>query len=50
MLLSMVNTYLRDRYATLDELCAAEGVDRADLEGRLGASGFEYMPEINQFR
>ncbi len=50
MLLSMINMKLRDNNETLDELCASEDLDRADLEERLSAAGFSYMPEINQFR
>lgn len=49
MLLSVVNTKLRDCYADLDALCEDMGIDRAALEHEL-AAGFEYMPEINQFR
>lgn len=50
MLLSMINMKLRDEYLTLDELCAAEDIDRDLLESRLKAAGFDYMPEVNQFR
>lgn len=50
MLLSMVNTKLRDEYSDLDELCGALDVDKATLLEQLGAAGFDYMPEINQFR
>ena len=50
MLLSVVNTRLRDEYASLDELCAALGIDPQELASRLEAAGFTYMPEINQFR
>lgn len=50
MLLSMINMKLRDEYPSLDELCAAEDMDRAQLEKRLSDAGFIYMPEINQFR
>lgn len=50
MLLSVVNTLLRDKYPSLDELCAAEGIGRPELENRLNQAGFEYLPEINQFR
>ena len=46
MLLSVVNTKLRDCYADLEDM----GIDRAALERQLAAAGFEYMPEINQFR
>ncbi len=50
MLLSVVNTLLRDEYDSLDELCGAMDVDINSIIDKLAASGFEYMPEINQFR
>lgn len=50
MLLSVINTRLRDEYPSLEELCAALGVDARELASRLEAAGFTYMPEINQFR
>ncbi len=50
MLLSVINTKLRDEYPSLDELCASEDIDRDALCARLADAGFEYMPEINQFR
>lgn len=50
MLLSVVNTKLRDEYSTLDELCAAEDIDREQLMKKLSDAGFEYKPEQNQFR
>lgn len=49
ILLSVVNTRLRDTYADLDELCAAEDVSAADLEERLAALGCRYDPAQNQF-
>lgn len=50
MLLSAVNMKLRDEYGSLDDLCRSLDIDRAELEKRLADAGFEYMPEINQFR
>lgn len=50
MLLSVVNTALRDEYSTLDDLCGSLGIGRDELEATLAAAGFEYMPSINQFR
>lgn len=50
MLLSLVNTRLRDEYTSLAEFCSAEDIDRDLLESRLKAAGFEYIPSINQFR
>lgn len=50
MLLSVVNTKLRDEYPSLEELCKSEDVDQQQLTAALSAAGFDYMPEINQFR
>ena len=50
ILLSYINTKLRDDYSSLGALCDDLDVDRAGLEAKLSAAGFEYMPEINQFR
>lgn len=50
MLLSVINTRLRDEYPSFEELCAALGVDAQELAARLEAAGFSYMPDINQFR
>lgn len=50
MLLSVVNTLLRDRYHCLDALCDGEETCRDTLEQRLARIGYEYMPAINQFR
>lgn len=50
MLLSFVNTKLRDDYNSLDELCKSLDIDKSALTEKLRNSGFDYMPEINQFR
>ena len=50
ILLSVVNTRLRDEYDSLDALCADLGEDRAALEERLAAAGFRYDAARNQFR
>lgn len=49
MLLSYVNTKLRDDYASLDEMCDDLGIDRRELEKRLAEAGFEYSPENKKF-
>lgn len=49
MLLSAVNMYLRDRYNSLDELCADIGIERKELEAKLFQAGFEYSEELNKF-
>lgn len=49
MLLSVVNTKLRDYYSSLDELCSAENVSRAEVENQLSQAGYNYDENINQF-
>lgn len=49
ILLSYVNTQLRDHYATLAEFCAAMGADQAELEKKLRGVDYEYDPEQNAF-
>ena len=49
ILLSYVNMKLRDFYKDLDAFCAAECVDRDELEERLGDVNYDYDPETNQF-
>ncbi|MDE6537945.1 MAG: DUF4250 domain-containing protein [Muribaculaceae bacterium] len=50
MLLSMINMKLRDEYSSLDDLCKSEDLDINILSDKLKNAGFDYMPEINQFR
>lgn len=49
MLYSLVNMLLRDRYASLDELCDDFHIERAELETKLSAAGFEYSSDNNRF-
>ena len=50
LLLSVVNTRLRDEYENLDELCASLGANRVEVENKLAAVGYTYDPGQNQFR
>lgn len=50
MLLSVINTKLRDDYSNLDDLCASLDVDKAGLMERLQKAGFSYDPNTNQFK
>lgn len=50
ILLSWVNTHLRDEYPSLDALCEDLDADRAELEKTLSAVGFTYDKEQNRFR
>lgn len=49
MLLSFINTRLRDFYPGLDELCGAMSVEREFLERRLEEIDYHYDPQKNQF-
>jgi len=50
ILLSVINTKLRDYYGSLDALCDAEDIDEEELTGRLAAAGYTYDREQNRFR
>ena len=50
ILLSWINTQLRDRYDTLDALCEEEDVKKAELTAKLAELGYLYDPEQNRFR
>jgi len=49
ILLSFVNTKLRDEFDNLDDLCAALDVDARELSETLAALDYHYHPERNQF-
>ena len=50
ILLSYINTHLRDDYPSLDALCEDMDIPRAELEEKLSAVGFAYDEEQNRFR
>lgn len=49
MLLSYINTQLRDFYPTLNELCSALNLSKDELCSKLSAINYEYDEEANQF-
>lgn len=49
ILLSYVNTKLRDEYSSLDELCDALDADKEELVRRLEGVNYRYSAERNQF-
>jgi hypothetical protein len=49
ILLSYVNTQLRDHYASLEEFCASEGADCEEIVKKLRDVDYEYDPETNSF-
>lgn len=50
ILLSYVNTKLRDDYASLDDLCDSLDIDANDLCGRLARVGYSYNHKNNRFQ
>ena len=49
MLLSYINTQLRDNYPDMDELCSSLCLDRKDVDEKLASIDYEYDPEKNQY-
>lgn len=49
MLLSYVNTQLRDNYDDLVEFCASNNIDINDITGRLRTINYCYDANTNQF-
>ncbi len=49
MLMSYLNTKLRDEYKSLDALCDDMHIDRQALVEKMSQAGFEYSPEYNRF-
>lgn len=49
ILLSFVNTKLRDQYRSLDELCDDLNVNADELKARLATVGYTYDPSLNKF-
>lgn len=49
ILLSYVNTKLRDEYPSLDDLCGDLDADKEELIRRLEAVNYTYSAEQNRF-
>ena len=49
LLLSVVNTKLRDQYTSLDALCEDMQADRDELETKLQNIDYTYDENTNQF-
>ncbi|EGR5063340.1 DUF4250 domain-containing protein [Vibrio cholerae] len=51
MLMSIVNMKLRDDFGgDLDKLVNYFDIDRSALEAKLASAGFEFLPQVGQFR
>lgn len=49
MLLSYVNTKLRDNFSNLEDFCLAENSNMESIKNALSLIGYEYDPELNRF-
>lgn len=50
MLLSVVNTNLRDYYKDLDSFCEAKEISKEELTEKLASVGYQYNKDQNQFK
>ncbi|MCH5299954.1 MAG: DUF4250 domain-containing protein [Ruminococcus sp.] len=49
ILLSYINTQLRDFYPSLEELSKTLCVDKKEIETKLSLIGYEYNSDLNRF-
>ena len=49
LLLSVVNTALRDRFPTLERFCAAYMIPEDAIKEKMKGIGYTYDPDENQF-
>lgn len=49
ILMSYINTLLRDRYDSLAQLCDDMDIDITALIAKMKDAGFEYNSELNKF-
>ncbi len=49
VLLSFVNTQLRDTYDSLEDLCKSFDVEEEDILTKLSSIGYEYNEALNKF-
>ena len=50
MLLSYINTQLRDFYDSFEDLCKALDLDENEIKHKLSSIGYEYNDSLNQFK
>lgn len=50
ILLSLINTKLRDQYESLEALCDDLSITEEELVKKLKSIGYEYNNEFNQFK
>jgi hypothetical protein len=49
ILLSFINTKLRDEYHSLEDLCKSLNINQLELEDELSAIDYTYVSEQNRF-
>lgn len=49
MLLSYINTQLRDNFSSLSELAVSLGEDEEQIKATLAGAGFIYDEDLNRF-
>ena len=50
MLLSYINTQLRDFYPSLDLLCEEKNISKEEIQSKLRKINYEYVTDQNQFK
>ncbi|MBQ8297581.1 MAG: DUF4250 domain-containing protein [Ruminococcus sp.] len=50
ILLSYINTQLRDNFESLDDLCKSLDVSRSEIEDKLSSVGYVYDVNQNRFK
>ena len=50
MLLSYINTQLRDFYDSYEDLCKPLDLDQNEVKQKLSMIGYEYDESLNQFK
>ena len=50
MLLSLINTKLRDEYSSLDDLCDSLDIEKGRILEILEPAGYKYDESQNQFK
>ena len=49
MLVSYINTQLRDNYTSFDDLCVSLDVDKNEIIEKLNSIEYKYNEELNKF-
>ena len=49
ILLSVLNTYLRDKYSSLSALCEDLGVEKSEIDEKMTAIDYVYDEKQNRF-